>query len=86
MLPWQRLAFNNSFKIDPDTYNEIKNTQGVSDILKRIQTGALSSNNDLSKFVYITGVQLENENKLTDWGKRLIDGELFQKNSNSIIN
>ncbi|MBC91275.1 MAG: transporter [Flavobacteriaceae bacterium] len=82
---WDDKNINNSFKIDPDTYNKIEDTEGVSNILKRIQTGALSSNNDLSKFVYITGVQLENENKLTDWSKRLIDGELFKKNSNSII-
>ena len=82
---WDDKNINNSFKIDPDTYNKIEDTEGVSNILKRIQTGALSSNNDLSKFVYITGVQLENENKLTDWSKRLIDGELFEKNSTSII-
>ena len=82
---WDDKNINNSFKIDPYTYNKIEDTEGVSNILKRIQTGALSSNNDLSKFVYITGVQLENENKLTDWSKRLIDGELFKKNSNSII-
>ena len=82
---WDDKNINNSFKIDPYTYNKIEDTEGVSNILKRIQTGALSSNNDLSKFVYITGVQLENENKLTDWSKRLIDGELFEKNSTSII-
>ena len=82
---WDDKNVDNSFKIDPDTYDKIKNTDGVSDILMRIQTGALSSNNNLSKYVYITGVQLENENKLSDWSKRLIDGKLFDKNSNSII-
>tara|TARA_B100001093_G_scaffold512478_1_gene582411 strand:- start:332 stop:1549 length:1218 start_codon:yes stop_codon:yes gene_type:complete len=82
---WDDKNIDNSFKINPDTYKKIKDTDGVSDILKRIQTGALSSNNDLSKFVYITGVQLDNENKLTDWSKRLIDGKLLKKNSNSII-
>ena len=34
---WDDKNINNSFKIDPYTYNKIEDTEGVSKILKRVQ-------------------------------------------------
>jgi len=82
---WDDKTIDNAFEVNQSVLVDIQNIDGVSTILKRIQTGALSSYNDLSKFVYITGIDPENEEILTDWNKRLIEGRLLKKDSKSII-
>jgi len=76
---------NNSFEVSESVLNSINKIEGVSNIIKRVQTGVLSSNNKLSKFLYVTGIEQEAEEKLTDWNKRLIDGTLLDDNGQSII-
>jgi ABC-type lipoprotein release transport system permease subunit len=44
----------------------------------------LASHEDLSKFVFITGIEPENEKLLTNWEKRLVDGELLTNESKTI--
>ena len=82
---WNDKNIDNSYKVNQSTVDEIKNINGVSNVIKRIQTGVLSSNNNLSKFLYVTGIEQEKEEKLTDWNKRLVDGRLLDKNDKSII-
>ena len=82
---WDDKTIDNAFEVNQSVLADIQNIDGVSTILKRIQAGALSSYNDLSKFVYITGIDPENEEILTDWNKRLIEGRLLKKDSKSII-
>ena len=82
---WNDKNIDNSYKVNQLTVDEIKNINGVSNVIKRIQTGVLSSNNNLSKFLYVTGIEQEKEEKLTDWNKRLVDGRLLDKNDKSII-
>ena len=82
---WNDKNIDNSYKLNQSTVDEIKNINGVSNVIKRIQTGVLSSNNNLSKFLYVTGIEQEKEEKLTDWNKRLVDGRLLDKNDKSII-
>lgn len=82
---WEDKNIDNSYEIAKSTINNIKEIEGVSNVLKRIQTGVLSSNNNLSKFLYVTGIEQKEEEKLTDWNKRLVDGRLLDKGDKSII-
>ncbi|MFQ3352115.1 MAG: putative ABC transport system permease protein [Candidatus Marivariicella framensis] len=82
---WEDKNINNSFEVSESVLNSINKIEGVSNIIKRVQTGVLSSNNKLSKFLYVTGIEQEAEEKLTDWNKRLIDGTLLDDNGQSII-
>jgi putative ABC transport system permease protein len=82
---WEDKNINNSFEVSESGLNSINKIEGVSNIIKRVQTGVLSSNNKLSKFLYVTGIEQEAEEKLTDWNKRLIDGTLLDDNGQSII-
>ena len=43
------------------------------------------SNNNLSKFLYVTGIEQKEEQKLTDWNRRLVDGRLLDSEDKSII-
>ena len=82
---WEDKNIDNSYEIAKSTINNIKEIEGVSNVIKRIQTGLLSSNNNLSKFLYVTGIEQKEEEKLTDWNKRLVDGRLLDKEDKSII-
>ena len=82
---WEDKNIDNSYEIAKSTINNIKEIEGVSNVIKRIQTGVLSSNNNLSKFLYVTGIEQKEEEKLTDWNKRLVDGRLLDKEDKSII-
>jgi ABC-type lipoprotein release transport system permease subunit len=82
---WEDKNIDNSYKVGKSTINNIKEIEGVSNVIKRIQTGVLSSNNNLSKFLYVTGIEQKEEEKLTDWNKRLVDGRLLDKEDKSII-
>ena len=82
---WEDKNIDNSYEVSESVLNDIKRIDGVSNIIKRLQTGVLSSNNKLSKFLYVTGIEQEDEKKLTDWSKRLIHGTLLNDNRSSII-
>ncbi|MFL2570837.1 MAG: ABC transporter permease [Parvicellaceae bacterium] len=81
---WEEQTIDNAFKYNDSLIQKIKKTKAVAGTTKRIQSGCLSSFSDLSKFVFVTGIEPEKEQQLTDWNKRLIDGQLLQTNSNSV--
>lgn len=82
---WEDKNIDNSYKVGNSTIKNIKEIEGVSNVIKRIQTGVLSSNNNLSKFLYVTGIEQKEEQKLTDWNRRLVDGRLLDSEDKSII-
>tara|TARA_B100000530_G_C15919615_1_gene472643 strand:+ start:932 stop:2143 length:1212 start_codon:yes stop_codon:yes gene_type:complete len=81
---WDEQIVDNSFSLNKDFLNEIESIDGVSNTLKRIQSGSLASLSDLSKFVFVTGIEPSKENSLTNWEKRLIDGQLLTGKSKSL--
>ena len=81
---WDEQTIDNTFT-DNDSLNQsIENREDVSVVTKRIQSGCLSSFNDQSKFVFVTGIELEKEQRMTDWNKRLLEGELLKEENNAI--
>jgi ABC-type lipoprotein release transport system permease subunit len=81
---WDEKVVDNSFVLDQDLVEKVSAVDGVKNTLQRIQSGSLASNEDLSKFVFITGIEPEKEMLLTNWEKRLIEGELLTSESKTI--
>ena len=81
---WEEQTIDNAFVYNDSLIQKIKKTEDVAGTTKRIQSGCLSSYGDLSKFVFVTVIEPKKEQLLTDWNKRLIDGQLLQTNSNSV--
>ena len=81
---WDEQIVDNSFSLNKDFLNEIESIDGVSNTLQRIQSGSLASLSDLSKFVFVTGIEPSKESSLTNWKKRLIDGQLLTGKSKSL--
>ena len=81
---WEEQTIDNAFVYNDSLIQKIKKTEDVAGTTKRIQSGCLSSYGDLSKFVFVTGIEPKKEQLLTDWNKRLLDGQLLETNSNSV--
>ena len=81
---WDEQIVDNSFSLNKDFLDEIESIDGVSNTLQRIQSGSLASLSDLSKFVFVTGIEPSKESSLTNWEKRLIDGQLLTGKSKSL--
>ena len=81
---WDEKVVDNSFVLDQELIDKVNAVEGVKSTLQRIQSGSLASNEDLSKFVFVTGIEPEKEMLLTNWEKRLIEGELLTSESKTI--
>ena len=81
---WEEQVIDNAFSPDEKTLEVIHKTDGVNNVIQRIQSGSLASNDTLSKFVFISGIEPQKEKLLTNWETRLIDGELLSDTSTSI--
>ena len=81
---WEEQVIDNAFSPDDKTLETIHQTEGVNNVIQRIQSGSLASNDTLSKFVFISGLEPQKEKLLTNWETRLIDGELLSDTSTSI--
>ena len=81
---WEEQVIDNAFSPDDKTLETIHQTEGVNNVIQRIQSGSLASNDTLSKFVFISGIEPQKEKLLTNWETRLIDGELLSDTSTSI--
>ena len=81
---WDEKIIDNAFEANDETLNKVKEISGVSNVIQRIQSGSLSSYKDLSKFVFITGIEPEKEKLLANWEKRLLEGELLTAESKGV--
>lgn len=82
---WDDQTINNSFSPDKNLVESIKSTKGVVDVIPRLQTFSLMSSGHTTKGVMIQGVDIDKEQILTDWKKRIIKGDFFGPNDKSII-
>lgn len=81
---WEEQTIDNAFGYNDSLIQKIENNKDVFNTTKRIQSGCLSSFDDLSKFVLVTGIEPEREQLMTDWNKRLVDGHLLVAESKAI--
>ena len=81
---WEEQTIDNAFTYNDSLIEKIEANIDVDHTTKRIQSGCLSSFKDLSKFVFVNGIEPEKEQLMTDWNKRLVEGKLLTLNSNSV--
>jgi len=82
---WDKQSVNNSMEVDEKFINEINSINGIDNIAKRLQTFSLVSKGEKSKGVIITGIEIEKEQLITDWDKRIIEGSKSFDNADRII-
>ena len=82
---WEKQSVNNSMELDDSLINEISSVEGVDNVSKRLQTFSLVSKGDKSKGAIINGIEIEKEQLIIDWDKKIIKGSKSLKNDDSVI-
>ncbi len=73
---WDNQSLDNSMSVDDELIKEISSVEGVENIVQRLQTFSLLSMGEKTKGGIINGVDLEEEQKITDWSKKIVSGSI----------
>ncbi len=82
---WEDRNLENSITLNDTLIKKINTTEGVEDIVPRLQTFSLASYGNTSKGVLINGIDIEKENKIRSLGERLSKGKAFVSAANEVI-
>ncbi len=82
---WDKQSVNNSMEVDEKLLNEINSIDGINNIAKRLQTFSLVSKGEKSKGAIINGIEVEKEQLITDWDKKVVEGSSSFKKSDQLI-
>lgn len=82
---WEKQSLNNAMEIDDDLINKINSVDGVKNLTNRLQTFALVSKGEKSKGAIINGVEIEKEQLITDWNKKIIEGSQYFDSTDQIV-
>ena len=81
---WDNQSLDNSMQVDQQLLDNINSVEGVENIVQRLQTFSLISVGEKTKGGVINGVNLSEEQKITDWNKKMVSGS-FDLSDNEII-
>ena len=81
---WDNQNLENSMVVNNELIKNIKSVNGVENTVERLQSFSLISTGEKTRGGVINGVVIEDEQKITDWNKNIIDGS-FQLERNEII-
>ena len=81
---WENQNLENSMVVDNELIKNIESVNGVENTVERLQSFSLISTGEKTRGGVINGVVIEDEQKITDWNKNIIDGS-FQLERNEII-
>ena len=81
---WDNQSLDNSMQVDQQLLEDIKSVEGVENIVQRLQTFSLISVGEKTKGGVINGINLSEEQKITDWNKKMVSGS-FDLSDNEII-
>ncbi len=82
---WEEQNLDNSLVLNDALINKTKNVMGVNNVIPRLQTFSLGADDEISKGVFIQGIEIDKEKLLVDWNNRLVKGTLFSNESKDII-
>jgi len=82
---WEEQNLEHTFILNDTLLNKINSVKGVKHSIPRLQTFSLASSKELSKGVFIQGVEMEKEQFLLNWNNRLIKGRLLSDKNQIIL-
>ena len=81
---WDNQSLDNAMEVDQKLIDDISSVEGVENIVQRLQTFSLISMGEKTKGGVINGVDISDEQKITDWNKKMLSGS-FDLGENEII-
>lgn len=82
---WDDKQINNSFYYTEKIDSLIKNNPGITYSTLRVESYALVSNEDISRGVFVIGIQSDNEDNVTNISKRVKKGEYLKSGDNGVL-
>ncbi len=82
---WEEQIVDNSMIADADLLEKVEKTAGIKNIVPRLQTFSLASNDEISQGVMINGVKQDKENLLVDWNTRIDTGSLLSGKADEVV-
>ena len=71
---WDNQNLDNSMEVDQSLINDIKSVEGVENIVQRLQPFSLISMGEKTKGGVVNGINISEEQKITDWSKKMVSG------------
>jgi|TARA_B110000438_G_scaffold67833_2_gene68222 putative ABC transport system permease protein len=81
---WDNQSLDNSMQVDQKLINDISSVDGIDNIVQRLQTFSLISMGEKTKGGVINGINISDEQKITDWNKKMVSGS-FDLGKDEII-
>jgi len=82
---WDNQSLDNSMQVDQQLLDDIQSVEGIENIVQRLQTFSLISVGEKTKGGVINGINLSEEQKITDWNKKMLSGSFYLSNNEIII-
>ncbi|HEX2868183.1 MAG TPA: FtsX-like permease family protein [Ignavibacteriales bacterium] len=82
---WEKRSLEESMTLSSNKIKEIQSLPGVRQTVKRFETFALLSHGDVTRVAQVTGIDPEEENKLTGLRGKLIKGQYLSQNSKGLL-
>jgi len=82
---WEKQSLDNSMEVDDKLINTITSIPGVENVVQRVQTFSLVSKDEKSKGAIINGIDINQEQLITDWNKRIVKGSLYLSHNNEVL-
>ncbi len=82
---WDEQILENSFVSDEKVMATIRKNTSVQEIVPRLETFVLASNENTTKGCLLVGTDPEKENNLTQLKNKLIQGSYFKNNEEAVI-
>jgi len=82
---WDEQTLENSMEVDKEMIEKVMNEKGVTLVVPRLESFALSSYGQLTKGAMIVGIDPELEEDLMRLSEKLTEGEMFTNESKSVL-
>ena len=82
---WEKQSLDNSMEVDDTLINTITSIPGVENVVQRVQTFSLVSKDEKSKGAIINGIDINQEQLITDWNKRIVKGSLYLSHNDEVL-
>jgi ABC-type lipoprotein release transport system permease subunit len=82
---WEKQSLDNSMEVDDKLINTITSIPGVENVVQRVQTFSLVSKDEKSKGAIINGIDINQEQLITDWNKRIVKGSLYLSHNDEVL-
>ena len=82
---WKEQTLNKAFDYDENFRKTVVETEGIKDVVPRIESFALASEGNLTRGVLLTGIEPEAENNMTALKSRMTKGEYLATDDDEVI-